>query len=282
MQLMVALSANDVLYHKTHISKLNLMLKSGKIEMSPAQGADSDANVNGDYQYYLSTGRTLTAKYNYMSQGYVQLVLDKRRIQNNHRIVPIDYWGEQYRGYYNGAYEKEDRILSNKPSLSIKNILEVHYLVNDYSDTVKRDARSVMRMLKKMGIKIYLYKDKKAAQYLNKRKAISFKEAGLNTKKAPERWPDTTMTNGTTGHAYMELLNRPEIQRKHLSNKADRLRQGLRNKQGFLDALRSDINNTRSSRQPSDAKVREFLLQNAKSGRRSLESIYDHLVDKWQ
>lgn len=279
MKILLSLSATgDVLYHKTHVTNVLDMLESGRIELTSAMSAQADNNINHGYQYYLSTARTLTGKYNYMSNNYVQLVLDRNKIKNNYRIEAVDYWGEGFRKYGGGIYEQEDRILSNKPSIPFKGIVKEVHLVHEGDTNRFTSSLKLISKLKRLGIKVYMYDNVKDAQLLNRRKAkavdiTNFKTSGK--KSTYSRYPNDT------AEAYMSLLKTPVEYEDKLSAKADRLRMSIRNQADFRSKLAADISNAKRLNDAEDLKMKKFLIEAAKLRLTSIKAIHEFLATKW-
>lgn len=279
MKLLIAVSATgNVLYHKTHVSNVHKMVDSGKIELTSAMSAMADENINSGYQYYLSTARTLTGKYNYMSNGYVQLVLDRNKLKNNYRIEAVDYWGEGFRKHGGGNYEQEDRVLSNKPSIPFKGIVKEVHLVHEGDTNRMTSSLKLISKLKRLGIKVYMYDNVKDAQLLNRRRAKSVDSSNFKTGGKKEHY--FRSSNGTAG-AYLELLKKPVEYEDKLSAKADRLRTTIRSQESFRSALSADIHNAKRMDSEDDITMKRFLVEAAKLGLTSVKLIHTYLADKW-
>lgn len=279
MRLLISISATgNVLYHKTHVSNVHKMVDSGKIELTSAMSAQADENINSGYQYYLSTARTLTGKYNYMSNGYVQLVLDRNKLKNNYRIEAVDYWGEGFRKHGGGNYEQEDRVLSNKPSIPFKGIVKEVHLVHEGDTNRMTSSLKLISKLKRLGIKVYMYDNVKDAQLLNRRKAKSVDSSNFKTSGKKEHY--FRSSRGTAG-AYLELLKKPVEYEDKLSDKADRLRITIRSQESFRSALSADIHNAKRMDSEDDITMKRFLVEAAKLGLTSVKLIHMYLADKW-
>lgn len=271
-------AAGNVLYHKTHTSNVLKMIDSGKIELTSAMSAIADGNINYGYLYYLSTARTVTGKYNYMSQGYVQLVLDRDRLKSNYRIEAVDYWGEGFRKHGGGIYEQEDRILSNKPTIPFKGIVQEAHLVQEGDTDRLTYTLRLMAKLKRLGVKVYLYDNVKDAQVLNRRKAKTIDSSNFKTMGKQDTYSRTSFG---TPNAYMELLKKPAKYEDKLSEKADKLRMSIRNQDGFKSQLAAEIHNSKRLNDDEDLKMKNFLVEAAKLRLTSLKAIHEYLADKW-
>ena len=254
------------------------MIASGKIELTSSMSAYADDVINYGYQYYLSTARTLTGKYNYMSNNYAQLVLDRTKIKNNYRIEAVDYWGEGYRKHSGGKYEQEDRVLSNKPSIPFKGIVKEVHLVNEGSTNKFNSSLKLVSKLKRLGIKVFMYDNVEDAQLLNRRKAKSIDSSNFKTSGKQKRY---SRSPDDTAEAYMALLKTPVEYEDQLNDKADRLRRSIRSQDGFRASLVADIGNAKRLNDSDDLKMKNFLIEAAKLRLTSVKAIHEFLATKW-
>jgi hypothetical protein len=168
--------SSDILYHFTYISNLFNILKKNELSLTSTIGSKADYNVNKNRFYYLSTTRSKSSGY---KKGDVKIVLDGRKIKQNNKITPVDYWQlSKNRNDYDSesAYssaltslEQEDRIVSDKPIIenAIKYIIEIHILI----DTPNTELMNIINICKDNNLKLYLYDNKK--NWLNQIKPIS-------------------------------------------------------------------------------------------------------------
>jgi hypothetical protein len=168
--------SSDILYHFTYISNLFNILKKNELSLTSTIGSKSDYNVNKNRFYYLSTTRSKSSGY---KKGDVKIVLDGRKIKQNNKITPVDYWQlSKNRNDYDSesAYssaltslEQEDRIVSDKPIIenAIKYIIEIHILIH----TPNTELMNIINICKDNNLKLYLYDNKK--NWLNQIKPIS-------------------------------------------------------------------------------------------------------------
>lgn len=214
-------SASPILYHKTGIHNLIGILKSKKLDLSPSQRSSVEVNMNREYPFYFSFGRTLTAKYNKLSVGTAQLVFDGNVLGSRHKFVPVDYWGEDYRKHSGGDYEQEDRLVSDKAKIDLIGLKEVHcYLSGNLSDTQKRQSRTLLLLCKRMGVKLYVYTNQKAAQYMKRSESLPLQALNLKTDKPIVRYRERPDKRDSGAHAVVELLLKKAGQQ--LSEPADR------------------------------------------------------------
>jgi hypothetical protein len=168
--------ASDILYHFTYMNNLFNILKNNELSLTAAIGSKSDYNINKNKFYYLSTTRSKSSGY---KKGDVKIVLDGRKIKQNNKITPVDYWQwSKNRNDYDSesAYssaltslEQEDRIVSDKPIIenAIKYIIEIHILIN----TPNTKRMNIIDICKNNNVKLYLYDNQK--NWFNQIKPIS-------------------------------------------------------------------------------------------------------------
>lgn len=168
--------SSDILYHFTYTGSLLNILKTNEFNLTSAIGSTSDYSVNNKRFYYFSTTRSKSSGY---IKGDVKIVLDGRKIKENNKIIPVDYWQwsknrsdwDSDSSYINAlkSSEQEDRIVSDKAIIpnAIKYIIEIHINVNQVSNSLKE----VIEICKNNNIKVYLYDNKE--NFLNQTKAIN-------------------------------------------------------------------------------------------------------------
>ena len=167
--------SSDILYHFTSQSNLLNILKNNEISLTAAIGSPSDFNINKNKFYYLSTTRSKSTGY---KSGDVKIVLNGRKLKNNYKITPVDYWQwskkrsdwrdeNAYRQALTSS-EQEDRIISDKSFIlnAINYITEIHIYVNNPNPMLKE----IIDVCQNNNIKLYLYDNQK--NWLNQIKPI--------------------------------------------------------------------------------------------------------------
>ena len=143
-------SMTDITYHGTYVKRLENILKTDTLNLTPTLGNRSDNYKNIDKDYFFSTQRTkgLTG---YISKSGVNVILelDRRKLNHNFKSVPVDY--------FDGLLdipEHEDRLVGNKDEISnfSKYILSIHILYND-----KYNYSTIIKLTDKLGIPLYIY-----------------------------------------------------------------------------------------------------------------------------
>ena len=108
---------SPIVYHSTQSSMLENILSQNELRLAPVFAKPSEASMHTPKMYFLSTARTRTGKYHQGRHHSALIKLDGRRLANNLKGMAVDYWGQDYRGFSNGAYEEEDRIFSDQQSI---------------------------------------------------------------------------------------------------------------------------------------------------------------------
>ena len=148
--------ASDILYHFTHIDYVSKILKSNTISMTSTLGSASDTKINNNRFFYLSTTRSKSSGFN---NGDAKLVLDGRKLKQNYKIVPVDYWGYPE----SSKSEQEDRIVSNKSEITnaINYISAIHLFYDKRSSDSNvrflNNINEIIHICDKYQIPLYVY-----------------------------------------------------------------------------------------------------------------------------
>ena len=168
---------SSVYYHDTNLNALDGILRNNKFALRSAllKGADSRTD-NLKYPYFMSLSRNRANSYRV--SGNVTLVLNGRELNSNYKVVPLDYWGQEFKKL--GKAEMEDRLLSRKSIIpnAKRYIDEIHVYVG--GDTIKNtNSNSIINTLtyydneSDSGPKVYFYDNRKDLYHLNKKKSVS-------------------------------------------------------------------------------------------------------------
>jgi hypothetical protein len=202
---------SPVVYHYSDISPILDILNSNTFKLAPAfKGAEEP--INGGKLYFLSTTRTRTGKYHEQASTGVLLKLDGRKLGHNLKGSAVDYWGAGFRGAANGAYEQEDRIVSDKPE--IKNAMQyidgIDIIWNPYGK-VRDNTITTMFDVYKMGrtnnIPTNIYTDRASFISGNTKKALTSKEIAEVVK-------GNTINKPETASEYDRIKADPKNKRK--------------------------------------------------------------------
>lgn len=248
-------SLSDIVFHKTGTNKALEILRSNRFLLTLAGESDS---LHKEL-YFLSTTRSPVGDYD----NNVTLKLDGRKLNNNHRGMPVDYWGRDWK-----KDEMEDRLVSDKPIIrdACKYVLEVH--VQFIPEVNGPEVRKLAIEAKKKEIPVYIYEDENAYKTLNKNKAIT-DFSGLTGEREPR------MTFHRRNLAYLPALFYKKSSSELDKDAARKLQSLIRYKKEFLTSLQADIHNNK----PHDlTAVNELLLR---SKTRSLQQLVDYLHTKW-
>lgn len=157
--------ASDILYHFTHSSKLSNILRTNELSLTSAIGSKSDLDINKDKYFFFSMTRSKNTGY---VRGDVKLVINAKKLKQNYKIIPVDYW--QYpknidawpdkNSYIQSlkSSEQEDRLISNNSTIPnfTKYILEIHMLIND-----NKLNSLIVNLANKYNIDIFIYNNRK-------------------------------------------------------------------------------------------------------------------------
>jgi hypothetical protein len=161
--------ASDIMYHFTSNAGAVNILQTDEFFLTPIVGSKRDAEINDGKFYYLSTTRSRSSGFNL---GRCLLVLDGRKLKQNHKFKPVNYFSS-YNGNKNS--EQEDRIISDKPTVknASKYILEIHVLLNNVDTSnngIDQVVLNLRDLCKEKNIKFYAYSD--SASFRGKRDSV--------------------------------------------------------------------------------------------------------------
>ena len=165
---------SQVLYHYSELESAVKILQTGYFELSPALFTYDNINqrVNKGYMYYLSTTRSITGDFHRVStaeasyRAGVMFNLDGRFYSQNHAGTQVDYFNDKNSDLErtrDGTNELEDRILSNKPRLSISGVTAIHILLGPGATNAyfRKAIKFIIELAKSKGIPAYFYTNRK-------------------------------------------------------------------------------------------------------------------------
>lgn len=211
---------SSIYYHDTNTRALEQILVDNKFILRSAllKGADSRTD-NLKYPYFMSLSRNRANSYRTFPSA--TLVMDGSLLNANYKVVPIDYWGQEFKKL--GRAEMEDRLLSRNPIIknAKKYIKEIHVYVDKH--TLENEKQnSIYRILGYFKdddpIKVYYYDDRKAIYTLNKSKSVEkpdTENAGFVDRSRMENTYDKFsdfldfLKTGHTSKYYKEWLRHP-------------------------------------------------------------------------
>lgn len=289
-------SASSILYHVTTIHAASKILTQGKFNLSASVGTGAERVwAKGDRFYFLSTARNKTADYtihNLYKTG-VTFKLNGDWLNYRYKGAAMDYWEGFWQkmrasgGDKTRVREMEDRIYSRKPTIPLPStrtdlITEIHILLVEINEQAVIPVRNIIVEAKRNNIPYFVYDDKEAMIFQDKRKAIPVNEIIPKLKKeAEKRWPRMKPRDFLS--PYRELYHKSD--RKDLSREASKRIYYIKSHGTYFDdevrRLEADIHNSRSREEYQEGLYR--LLQIFRKEKIGTPKEYlKFLRDKWE
>ena len=166
-------SVSSIVYHYTsHVNAFNI-LKNGEFRMSPTFIHPSNIEGNKSKKFfYLSTTRSKLGHYHQTEISGVIFKLNGDKINQRHKGTQVNYYSD-----LKINDEMEDRILSDKPTLDIKNIiLGIDVLISPKhsNDTFNNITYFIYAYGKKHGIPVNVYTNLTDINTNNVKNTLSF------------------------------------------------------------------------------------------------------------
>ena len=160
-------SFQDIEYHVTSIYNLANIIKDNEIRLSNWVFSSSVSDRFGKKFFYLSLSRTasLDLSFGTGADDFGRIVFDGKKLGYNFKSMPVDYFtGGKHRPKMirdRNAYEYEDRLLSDKPTLEnvIKYIKWVEVLISGDAYNV-RVFKYLIKICKERGVELRAYRTK--------------------------------------------------------------------------------------------------------------------------
>jgi hypothetical protein len=251
---------SDVVYHGTNMSSAYQILKTNA--------------------FRLSTTRSVLGSYHRDPSGTAALMqIDGRKLGNNYKAKPVDYWGPDFRKIQPDKSEMEDRVFSNKPTIdnADKYIVAVHFYVDIETLNNNHPQLPVFRKAyleaKKRGIQTYVYDNRKSFLTLNTADAI--KPSKLQLGKDAERIPSSNYIAKNQLDPYVELYYKENYD--DLTPTAKKRLRSMRYSQDTIASLSADIHSNKSSKN-SDRLISIFKKENIQS----VKEFVEFLNAKWK
>lgn len=173
---------SPIVYHATGIIDGFKILNSGAFRLSPSYQSEVENDITKKL-FHLSTTRSRLGGYHLGKSSMVFFELDGRRISQRVSSIPVDYWGN-----LNPTSEMEDRIVSDKPLLSIDGIISgIEIVADDFALSSKAATKAIKYIYlyaKKNKIPIIVYRTTDALKKRDRRNVYSHAE--IITFDAPE------------------------------------------------------------------------------------------------
>lgn len=281
--------ASDILYHKTSIDAALDILRTGEFKLTSSIGSDIEASMAIEgMPYYLSTTRTKVGDYHrYVGDSAAMFVLDGRKIGNNYKVEPVDYWNRMWQHSRDRTRESEDRIYSKTNTMSTRYVTELHVLLQSQSDNRSEVARQLLIAAKTRGIKTYLYDDEKAWRLQDTRKALKaadYQSLLKGHRSDPPYMRRPVRGQGKSNYGRSHILDWIELVMKQpgqpLSKSAEKIRYNLQYYGDSTTQLKNDFFNAKrpgESEYPLVVKLGNYMTKNNLDFR----SLADKLKQKW-
>lgn len=191
---------SDVVYRSVPGTTALRNLKYNELQLTPEfTPSSTDSKFQKGKLFYLSTSRTTMNSYiqDSVTNNQVLYVLDGRKLAQNYKGVPVNYFGKSK--VDTSQFEAEDRILSNKAVIkpASKYIKEIHVInMGFHADELLK----IKEYAEKLRLPIYFYKDWSAeADFITmrKNKSVPFETLGITTHGSKD---DNSISNQMGQH----------------------------------------------------------------------------------
>ena len=152
----------NVLYHFTSARFAAQIVRDGKFHLTMAVGNETEERFAKGKLFFLSTTRTRSNIFATRTKGgsEVMFVLDADKLRSRNKMVPVNYWDDNQK-----HSEAEERIISDKSTLSLDCVIGVHCNtgINDEA-RIKSNGmflRALAVQCMKKNIPVYAYGSKK-------------------------------------------------------------------------------------------------------------------------
>ena len=291
-------SVSKKVYHMTTIDNAYKILKQKRFRLTTSVGTDSEFR---DKQfYYLSLARNLQNQFfNSFSNDVRPSVifnLNGEWFNNNYKGKPVDYfdamWQRQRKVGLKDAYrETEDRVLSYEPYISFeKNInslineIHIHFNRKSTKKSSNNYILSLVSLIKKYNIPLFIYENKDDYLLQNKNKSIPISEFNniiKNVEKSPIENNDSDFVKETSFYPWIELYykdNRHDLSKKAKEIAYELHRFGDMAIENHVHRLKIDIHNARNT--DNKHLVNLIKLLKKKKSKNIYEFVYK-LTKKW-
>lgn len=275
--------ATDILYHYTSIPSADKILSNGEFHFSSTTGTDVERELapRGE-MYYLSTTRSRRGRYHAKYAGFssgVMFVLDGRWIEQRYKVKPVDYWGtNSFSRNEFDARESEDRIFSNKNTMPITPVVEIHIFIRDFPSSTAplTTVKNIVMHAKENNIRAYLYDNSKNWVLQNKAKSIPIDSLQKYVSQEKQR----ELYDGP-GYLdkWIELIDKNS--KAQLSQDADRARYSILWYSDSVESLKVDMHNSRkpgTKDYDNVVKINTFMKRNKLN---TLKDFIQFLKNKW-
>jgi hypothetical protein len=253
--------------------------------------------------YYLSMCRTRLGRYHVQnnSASSTLITLNGDLLNQRYKTSAVDYWGEEYRKHRQGAYEEEDRLFSNKPTIpdARKYIMQVDVLMPiDVMQKVR--VRQLLKLCYLHKIPCYIYENSKDWLIGNKARSTKVDISTLAPQPTDEKNEPWDRYEGMRGEItkskYLEMNKfkrksyvRDAVELYHkkirsdLSLSAEKFAMKISRDwaQEMFSVFSSEVHNERSN-PPAERTNIDALIKILLSTKMTSREFFDHLKAKWE
>jgi hypothetical protein len=194
---------SDIVYHSTMLRSAINILETGQFELQASFAKETESSINNS-GFYLSTTRSRTGEYHtggkkdqYISDFTVLFELDGKKLSQQYKAKPVDYWGPLFKDSNTGSPlkdEMEDRVFSRTrtiPSLPYIKKIDIYVKTEDnhsfFGKSVNTDKNKYLlyfyNLAKQNGIEVRFFNT--MSSFIIGKKPIPAGEA-LKIKHKPE------------------------------------------------------------------------------------------------
>lgn len=164
---------SDIVYRALPVSTAIRNLENNAIKLTPSfRGMDYKFQKGKLFYLSLSRSKVTSFSKGKTEHNYVMYVLDGRKLSQNYKGVPIEYFVGT--GFLTGPEEREseDRIISDKPVIpnASKYIKEIHVLIVDRTKVI--ETNKLDDLARALNIPIWYYDKEQNYITTNKSKAV--------------------------------------------------------------------------------------------------------------
>jgi hypothetical protein len=165
--MIIAEGSSDILYHMTDKRAAVKILKNNKFILMPAFVGPEKEYSEKNKIYYMSMARSKSSSYfEVFGESPVLFVMNGRKLKQQYRIKPIDFFSDLSDGVYSGQpserstgySEMEDRLISKTNTLNTKQyVTEIHTILPSEKSPNLLYAFLIWKYGKKLGIPVFFY-----------------------------------------------------------------------------------------------------------------------------
>ena len=247
--------ASPRIYHFTRYANLIGILKNNTFNTTNTLGTKTDREHNAGKFYFFSTQRSGHGELGYAKfKSQVRIVLDGRKLNQNFKAKPVDYWGaprdpkdavNRHQMLRNN--EMEDRFMLDEPE--IRNASKYIERVDVYLDDMEGQDQQLQtyvqlidKYAKKRNVDVYYFTEDQKTDWNNMRTNRATTDISeLGALGFDEDWAERVLTNsGSMLYSVDDLLLYMRVIDPDFYEKAFGVLIKDKNLQQKFDALKSD------------------------------------------